>query len=53
MVKPLKIAISGPYLHKKGITPNIKNFFSEITRADHKLSETFSFIKISHVLAEL
>ena len=35
------------------VTPKIKNFFSEITRAEHKLSETFSFIKISYVLVEL
>ena len=28
-------------------------FFSEITKAGHKLSKTFYFIEISHVLAEL
>ena len=30
-----------------------KQFFSEITKADHKFSKTFHFIKISYVLAEL
>ena len=30
-----------------------KIFFSEITKADHQLSESFYFIKISYVLTEL
>ena len=29
------------------------NFYSEITKTDHKLSKTFDFIKISYVLATL
>ena len=45
------------HLHKKGVTmghtQNTKTFFAEITKPDHKLSKTFYFIKISHVLAEL
>ena len=33
---------------------NEKQFFLvEITKADHQLSETFYFIKISYVLTEL
>ena len=43
-VKPLKNLVS----------PKMKNnFFAEITEADHQLSETFHFIKISYVLTEL
>ena len=30
-----------------------KNFGREITKADHQLSESFYFIKISYVLTEL
>ena len=34
--------------------PKMKNnFFAEIIKADHQLSETFYFIKISYVLTEL
>ena len=29
------------------------NFFAEITKAEHQLSETFYFLKISYVLTEL
>ena len=37
-----------------GHNQNEKQFFlAEITKADHQLSETFYFIKISYVLAEL
>ena len=37
-----------------GHTQNNKQFFvAEITEADHQLSETFYFIKISYVLTEL
>ena len=44
LVKPLKNLVS----------PKMKNnFFAEITEADHHLSETFHFIKISYVLTEL
>ena len=50
-LKPLKIAIFGPNLHKKGsvrATPKTNRiFFSEMTKADHELSKTFYFIKIS------
>ena len=57
LVNPLKTAFSGPIYTTKGsawATPKMKNnFFAEITKADHQLSETFYFIKISYVLAEL
>ena len=57
LVKPLKIAIFGSNLHKKGLawsTPKMKNnFLAEITKADHQLSETFYFIKKSSILANL
>ena len=37
-----------------GLCPKQKNkFFAKITKADHRLSKTFYFIKISCVLAEL
>ena len=36
-----------------GHTQNKKHFFAEITKADHKLSKMFHFIKISHVFTEL
>ena len=56
MVKPLKIAFLDPIYTRKGsawATPKMKNFFlTEIIKADHQLSETFYFIKIS-VLTEL
>ena len=39
---------------KKLASPKMKNiFFAEITEADHQLSETFHFVKISYVLTEL
>ena len=45
LVKPLKIAILGPNLYKKGVTmgqaQNKKQFFAEITKAD------LSFQKLS------
>ena len=58
LLKPLKIAIFGPNLCKKRgqYGPHPKQtifFFSEMTKADHKLCKTFHFIKISYVLAEL
>ena len=58
MLKPLKIAIFGPNWHKKGgqygpHPKQTKNFFSEMTKADHLLFKTFYFIKISYLLAEL
>ena len=50
-LKPLKIAIFGPNLHKKGsvrATPKTNIiFFAEMTKADHKLSKIFYFMKIS------
>ena len=30
-----------------------KNFLAEITKADHQLSESFHFMKISYVSTEL
>ena len=46
-----------PNFRKKNVimghAQNEKFFFTEITKADHNLSETFDFIKISHVLTEL
>ena len=50
---PLKITIFGPNLCKKGVsmdhTQNKQTFFlTEMTKADHKLSKTFYFIKISY-----
>ena len=38
---------------KEAMTKIKFNFFLEITKGDHKLSITFYFIKISHVLTEL
>ena len=48
----------GPNLHKKmghyEPRPKWKTIFlAEITKADHQLSKTFHFIKISYVLSEL
>ena len=53
LVKPL-----GPICTTKRsawATTKLKNNFfgAEITKADHQFSETFDFIKISSVLAEL
>ena len=58
LLKPLKIAIFGPNLCiKRGqYRPHSKQtetFFAEMTKAYHKLSKTFYFIKISYVLTEL
>ena len=50
LVKPLEIAILGASLQKKEpiwARPKTNIFFSEITKADYKLSKTFHFIKIS------
>ena len=57
LVKPLKIAFSGPNCTTKWsawAVPKMKNNFllAEITKADHQLSETFYFIKISFVLGD-
>ena len=58
LVKPLKNCFFGPNLHRKwvimGYAQDGKKFFlAEITKADHQLSESFYFIKISYVLTEL
>ena len=58
LVKPLKNGFFGPNLHRKevimGHALDGKIFFlAEITKADHQLSESFYFIKISYVLTEL
>ena len=58
LVKPLKNCFFGPNLHRKGVimdhAQDEKKFFLvEITKADHQLSESFYFIKISYVLTEL
>ena len=58
LVKPLKNCFFGPNLHRKevimGHAQDGKKFFSaEIKKADHQLSESFYFIKISYVLTEL
>ena len=52
LVKPLRNCFFGTTLHKRAVimghTQNEKQFFlAEITKADHQLSETFYFIKIS------
>ena len=57
LVKSLKNCFSGPNLHRKGVimdqAQDEKKFFLvEITKADHQLSESFCFIKISYVLTE-
>ena len=54
MKKPIEIPVSlfvfSPF-NFMGPAPKMKNiFFAEITKADHQLSETFYFIKISYVL---
>ena len=58
LVKPLKNCFFGPNLHGKGVimdhAQDEKKFFLVgITKADHQLSESFYFIKISYVLIEL
>ena len=59
LLKPLKNCFFGPNLHRKGVIMDHaqdkkKNIFLvEITKADHQLSESFYFIKISYVLTEL
>ena len=55
--KPLKIYFWSPICTTKGsllATPKMKNnlLLAEITKADHRLSETFYFIKVLYVLAE-
>ena len=53
----LKIAFLDPICIEKGslwARPKMEKFFlAEITKADHQLSESFDFIKISYVLTEL
>ena len=57
LLKHLKITIFGPscaIMWSPWATPKTKTLFSsEIRKSDHKLSKTFYFIKISHVLVEL
>ena len=58
LVKPLKNCFFGHSLHRKevimGHAQDGKKFFlTEIQKADHQLSESFYFIKISYVLTEL
>ena len=58
LVKPLKNCFFGPNLHRKGVIMDRaqdekKVFLAKITKADHELSESFYFIKISNVLTEL
>ena len=58
LVKPLKNCFLDPICIEKGslwTTPKMKKkfFLVEITKADHQLSESFYFIKISYVLTEL
>ena len=58
LVKPLKIAVLGHKFPEKGLTwasSKIikKNFVAVLTKADHQLPETFYFMKISYVLADL
>ena len=54
MKKPIEIPVSlfvFSHFNFMGPAPKMKNiFFAEITKADHQLSETFYFIKISYVL---
>ena len=56
--KTLKNRFFGPNLHRKEVIMGHAqdgNFFflAQITKADHQLSESFYFIKISYVLIEL
>ena len=57
LLKSLKISIFWPNLCKNGVpmghTQKKKQFFSEITEPDPKLSKPFYFNKTSYVLAEL
>ena len=58
LVKPLKNSFWDPICNTKGsvwATPKIKNIFflAEMTKADYQIPETFYFITISYVLAEL
>ena len=58
LVKPLKNCFFRPNLHRKEIImahakDGEKIFLAEITKADHQLSESFCFVKISYVLTEL
>ena len=58
LLKPLKIAILGPNLCKKGVSMgNAQHekqfFFAEITKADHKLSKTFYFYPKKNVLVNM
>ena len=56
-VKPLKVWIFGPSLHKKGFSMGHPKkgktvLFTETTKEDQKLSKSFYFIKISYVLTK-
>ena len=54
LVKPLKNCFFGPNLHRKEVIMGYAHTkLAEITKADHQLSESFYFIKISYVLTEL
>ena len=54
LVRPLKLALLGPYLGKSRTTSKFRfNFFLELTKKDHKLSRTFYFIKISKYWTKL
>ena len=57
LVKPLKNCFFGPNLYRKEVILGHAQdgifFLAEITKADHKLLESFYFIKISYVLTEL
>ena len=57
LVKPLKNCFFAPNLHRRvhyGPRPRwTKKFLAKIKKADHQLSESFYFIKISNVLTEL
>ena len=54
LVKPLKIAVLGHKFPEKGLTwASSKIIMAVLTKADHQLPETFYFMKISNVLADL
>ena len=59
LVEPLKSCFFWNQFAQKrghyGLRPRWKKkfFLAEITKADHQLSESFYFIKISYVLTEL
>ena len=57
VIKPLKIAILSPNLHKRVSMGHAQiekqMFLAEISKANHLFIETFHFIKISYVLDKL